>query len=98
MEKRKQKHDFNNAEWEKAKLEFGTILIESDLDEDPIVVYSAYSERWKIELVMRYYKNACGLDETRAHDDYSVIGGEFINFFASQISARNPYSLNNEPL
>lgn len=55
---------------------------------DASVIYNAYSERWKIELVMRYYKSACNLDETRVHDDYSVIGGEFINFFASQISAR----------
>ena len=53
-----------------------------------MTVPNAYSERWKIELVMRYYKSACDLDETRVHDDYSVIGGEFINFFASQISAR----------
>ncbi len=88
LEKRKQKNDFNNTEWEEAKLEFGTILLESDLDENSLLIYSAYSDRWRIELVMRYYKSACGLDETRAHDDYSVIGGEFINFFASQISAR----------
>lgn len=88
LEKRKQKNDFDNAEWEKEKLSFGTILLESDLDEDPILIYGAYSDRWRIELVMRYYKSACGLDETRVHDDYSVIGGEFINFFASQISAR----------
>ncbi len=88
LEKRKKSGDFDNNEWDGAKPQFGTILLESDLDLDAQVIYAAYSERWKIELVMRYYKSACGLDETRVHDDYSVIGSEFINFFASQISAR----------
>lgn len=88
LEKRKKNNNFDNSEWEEAKPQFGTILLESDLDLDASVIYNAYSERWKIELVMRYYKSACDLDETRVHDDYSVIGGEFINFFASQISAR----------
>lgn len=88
LEKRKKNNDFNNGEWEEAKPQFGTILLESDLDQDAPLIYTAYSERWKIELVMRYYKSACDFDETRVHDDYSVIGSEFINFFASQISAR----------
>jgi hypothetical protein len=29
---------------------------------------------------MRFYKSSCQLDETRAHDDYSVIGSEFLEF------------------
>ena len=39
-----------------------------------------YKERWQIEIVMRYYKSACQFDETRVHNDYSVIGSEFCDF------------------
>lgn len=65
---------------------FGTIIFECDLDLEPEVIYSAYSKRWEIELVMRYYKFACGFDDTRVHDDYSVIGSEFCNFLSSLLT------------
>ncbi len=32
---------------------------------------------------MRYYKTAYGFDETRMHDDYSVIGSEFCDFMSA---------------
>ena len=31
---------------------------------------------------MRYYKHACDFDETRVHNDYSVIGSEFCDFLS----------------
>lgn len=37
---------------------------------------------------MRYYKNALGFDGTRVHDDYSVIGSEFIDFLSTVITFR----------
>ena len=37
---------------------------------------------------MRYYKNALGFDVTRVHDDYSVIGSEFIDFLSTVITFR----------
>lgn len=67
-------------------MHFGTIIFECDLDLEPEVIYSAYSKRWEIELVMRYYKFACGFDDTRVHDDYSVIGSEFCNFLSSLLT------------
>ncbi len=67
---------------------FGTIVLESDLDLTPETAYKAYSGRWEIELVMRYYKSALDFDETRVHDDYSVIGSEFIDFLSSVITMR----------
>lgn len=67
---------------------FGTIVLECDLDLPPKVAYQAYSERWQIEIVMRYYKSACEFDETRVHSDYSVIGSEFCDFLATVLTFR----------
>lgn len=67
---------------------FGTIVLECDLDLDPSTVYKAYSKRWEIEIVMRYYKSACQFDETRVHDDYSVIGSEFCDFLSTVMTFR----------
>lgn len=67
---------------------FGTIVLACDLDLDPGTVYKAYSRRWEIEIVMRYYKSACQFDETRVHDDYSVIGSEFCDFLSTVMTFR----------
>ena len=37
---------------------------------------------------MRFYKTACEFDDTREHDDYSVIGSEFCDFLASLLTCR----------
>ena len=58
------------------------------MDLDPETVYMAYSKRWEIEVFMRYYKTACEFDDTRVHDDYSVIGSEFCDFLASLLTCR----------
>lgn len=42
----------------------------------------------KIEMVMRYYKQACEFDETRVHSDYSVYGSEFVSFLSSLLTYR----------
>ena len=68
--------------------EFGTIVLESDLDMSAETAYKAYDCRWEIELVMRYYKSACEFDETRVHSDYSVLGTEFIDFLSSLLTFR----------
>ena len=67
---------------------FGTILLESDIDLSPSDAYKIYKSRWEIELVMRYYKQTCEFDETRVHDDYSVIGSEFCCFIATVMTYR----------
>lgn len=67
---------------------FGTIVLECDLDLTPLEAYQGYDARWEIELVMRYYKQACEFDETRVHDDYSVIGSEFCCFIATVMTYR----------
>jgi len=37
---------------------------------------------------MRFYKSALEFDETRVHDDYSVIGSEFCDFLSSVLTFR----------
>ena len=68
--------------------EFGTIVLESDIEMTAETGYKAYDSRWEIELVMRYYKSACEFDETRVHSDYSVLGSEFIDFLSSLLTFR----------
>jgi len=67
---------------------FGTIVFESDLDADPLVIYWMYDERWLIEECFRYYKHVTDFDDTRVHSDVSVYGSEFINFISSVMTAR----------
>lgn len=67
---------------------FGTIVFESDLDADPLVIYRMYDERWLIEECFRYYKHVTDFDDTRVHSDVSVYGSEFINFISSVMTAR----------
>jgi len=67
---------------------FGTVVLECDLDLPAETVYKAYENRWEIEIVMRFYKSACEFDETRVHDDYSVIGSEFCDFLSTVLTFR----------
>lgn len=67
---------------------FGTIVFESDLDTDPLIIYNMYDERWLIEECFRYYKNVTDFDDTKVHSDYSVYGSEFVNFISSVMTAR----------
>jgi hypothetical protein len=67
---------------------FGTIVFESDLDTDSLLIYKMYDERWLIEECFRYYKNVTHFDDTKVHSDYSVYGSEFVNFISSVMTAR----------
>ena len=88
MARTKKDGTFNHADFEKARKTFGTIAFECDFNTTPLDVYRMYEERWEIELVMRYYKTACEFDETRVHDDYSVIGSEFCDFLSTVLTFR----------
>jgi hypothetical protein len=88
LHKAQKNGEFCNNQYMEDWLLFGTIILESDLDMEPSVAYKTYDCRWEIELVMRYYKQTCEFDETRVHDDYSVIGSEFCNFLSTVITYR----------
>lgn len=88
LKRAKAEGTYDDKEFRSRQLSFGTIVLECDLDLAPEIVYKAYAERWEIEIVMRYYKSACGFDETRVHDDYSVIGSEFCDFLSTLLTFR----------
>ena len=79
---------YDLEELRRKQKDFGTIVLESDLDLPPEIAYKAYDKRWEIELVMRFYKSACGFDQTRVHSDYSVIGSEFCDFLSTVLTFR----------
>lgn len=80
--------DYDDARFKEKQARFGTVVLECDLDMEPSEIYEAYSKRWEIETVMRYYKQACEFDETRVHSDYSVYGSEFVSFLSSLLTYR----------
>lgn len=77
---------YSDEDFKERQTTFGTVVLECDLDLPPEDVYFAYSQRWEIETVMRYYKQACEFDETRVHGDYSIYGSEFISFLSSVLT------------
>lgn len=88
LKRAKANKSYSLEELRKKQRSFGTIVLECDLDLPAETAYKAYSRRWEIELVMRFYKSACEFDETRVHDDYSVIGSEFCDFLSSLLTFR----------
>ena len=84
----KKDETYHLAELKKKQQTFGTIVLECDLDLLSETIYKAYSKRWEIEIVMRYYKAACKFDETRVQDDYSVTGSEFCDFLSTLLTFR----------
>lgn len=63
-------------------------MLECDLDLPAEIAYKDYDKRREIELVMRYYKSACGFDEIRVQDDYSAIGSKFCDFLPTLLIFR----------
>lgn len=79
---------FDLAKFNDKKDKFGLIVLESDQDLPPEVAYLCYEDRWKLELVFKYYKLDEDLDRTRVQGDFAVIGSEFVNFKSTLITCR----------
>ena len=79
---------FDPQKYEKKSNLFGVIVFESDQDLAPRTAYLCYDDRWLLELVFRSYKNDEYLDRTNVQGDFSVIGGELINFISSVATCR----------
>mgnify|MGYP001049087537 CR=1 FL=1 len=45
------------------------MVLKCDLDTALQTIYKAYSKRWEIEIVMRFYKSALEFDETKLLED-----------------------------
>lgn len=82
------KKTFSPEKYAKKKAVFGVMVLESDLDLDPVTAYTCYEDRWLLELVFNRYKNDECLDHTDAQGDFSVLGNEFINFISTVATCR----------
>lgn len=89
------KNSFDSIKYTKDQEHMGVIVFESDQDLSAKELYQYYSQRWTLELVFRYYKSGIGLDKTNVQTDFSVIGSEFINFFAAVITCRIVEKMSN---
>ena len=88
LKRAKKKETYNLEILRGKQCVFGTVVLECDLDLAPETAYKAYEKRWEIEIAVRFYKSACEFDETRVHDDYSVIGSEFCDFLSTILTFR----------
>ena len=82
------KGTFSQESYAKKKEVFGVIVLESDQDLEVKAAYLCYEDRWLLELVFNRYKNDECLDHTDVQSDFSVIGGEFINFISTVATCR----------
>ena len=98
LDKAKREGSYDYRTLREKQRNFGTIVLECDLDLPSEIVYKAYSRRWEIELVMRFYKSACGFVDTRVHSDYSVIGSEFCDFLSTILTFRLIQAFDKEKL
>ncbi len=70
------------------KESYGSIVFESNIDEELDTVYAMYKERWEIEILFNFYKNIVELNNGNVHDDYKILGQEFINFITVIIAIK----------
>ena len=88
IKKQKKKENFAYNAFEDKETSFGTIVFESNRDMEPKDVYTAYMERWQIELMFKFFKSVIDIPPTRVHDEYRTYATEFINLLSTKISCR----------
>ncbi len=67
---------------------YGSIVFESNVNEELETIYLMYKERWEIEVLFNFYKNIIELNNGNVHDDYKILGQEFINFITVIIATK----------
>lgn len=82
------KDTFDGQKYLDKENQFGTIVLESNIDLTPLEVYLAYSKRWEIETMFKMMKEIISLDTVNVHSDYSVIATEFINYISVIMAQR----------
>lgn len=83
-----EKNSLDEGKYEKRASKFGLIVFESNADLEPKDVYTAYRERWEIEVMFDNYKNIVSRQEVNVHGNYRLFATEFINFLSAVISMR----------
>lgn len=79
---------FDSKDYAMRRKKFGTICFVSNMRLELADVYAYYALRWEIETVFRMYKGILSLNTTRVHDDWSVVGTEFINYLSTIMICR----------
>lgn len=64
------------------------MIIQSDLELPAEKIYDMYMSRWLIEEMFRMYKHIEEFDDTRIHNDFSVMGEKLVNFVSTIITSR----------
>lgn len=88
IKKQKRKDNFQYEKFEEKEKSFGTIVFESNRDMEPKDVYTAYMERWQIELMFKFFKSMVDIPPNRVHDEYRTYATEFINLLSIKIACR----------
>ena len=79
---------FDAEKYAEKKSLFGLIVFKTKANLDPLVVYTAYTQRWEIETLFNLYKNIIDRDTVNVHGDYRVYATELINFLSTIIASR----------
>lgn len=88
LKRSKKKKEYDEKKYTSKKEVFGTIVYESDYKLELNEAFDMYKSRWEIELMFNQYKNMNDLTKTGVHNDYSIIGKEFINYIATIMTCR----------
>ena len=64
---------------------FGVKIVETPLDCSPSEIYDLILERWTIETVFYKQEHDLGFNKTRVHDEFSVIGQDFVNSVSTSL-------------
>ena len=80
--------DFTAKQMEERRRKFGMLAFESDLNAPPALVYSMYEERWFIETLFKFYHTVLDFDDTREHNQFSMIASTFIDLLSAVMGMR----------
>ena len=88
LKRAKKKGAFDQEKFARRKELAGTVVFKSNVDFALPDVYKLYRQRWEIELAFRSYKDLLKAATTREHDDWSLVGSEFVNFLSVVMTCR----------
>lgn len=80
------------------KESFGTIVLESNLNESAEEIYRLYKKRWMIETFYDYYKNRLDVNALHLNDYYKTQGLSFIMLITSLIYSEFTKNIKKEKI
>lgn len=80
------------------KESFGTIVLESNLNESAEEIYRLYKKRWMIETFYDYYKNRLDVNSLHLNDYYKTQGLSFIMLITSLIYSEFTKNIKKEKI